>query len=96
MGVGDLTEIPTDAAEGAEALYLASILDLNSRRAVGYALGATTTPSWPAAAVQVAIAVRGGDVAGRGAAHRLCRVLRYAEDRRDRLCWQGCLTESSA
>ena len=33
--VSDLTEIPT----GEGALYLASILDLNSRRCVGYALG---------------------------------------------------------
>ena len=45
-------------------LYLASILDLNSRRAVGYALGPHHDADLAAAAVQVAIAVRGGDVAG--------------------------------
>jgi putative transposase len=58
--VSDLTEIPT----GQGVLYLASILDLNSRRAVGYALGAHHDADLAAAAVQVAIAVRGGDVAG--------------------------------
>jgi putative transposase len=58
--VSDLTEIPT--AQG--VLYLASILDLNSRRAVGYALGAHHDADLAAAAVQVAIAVRGGDVTG--------------------------------
>jgi transposase InsO family protein len=58
--VSDLTEIPT----GQGTLYLASILDLNSRRAVGYALGAHHDADLAAAAVQVAIAVRGGDVTG--------------------------------
>lgn len=58
--VSDLTEIGTD--EG--VLYLASILDLHSRRAVGYALGEHHDADLAAAAVQVAIAIRGGDVAG--------------------------------
>jgi putative transposase len=58
--VSDLTEIPTE--EG--VLYLASILDLHSRRAVGYALGEHHDADLAAAAVQVAIAIRGGDVAG--------------------------------
>lgn len=58
--VSDLTQI--DTGEG--ALYLASILDLRSRRAVGYAMGAHHDADLAAAAVQVAIATRGGDVAG--------------------------------
>lgn len=58
--VSDLTEVPTD--EG--TLYLASILELHSRRAVGYALGEHHDAELAAAAVQVAIAVRGGDVTG--------------------------------
>lgn len=58
--VCDLTEVATD--EG--VLYLASILDLHSRRAVGYALGEHHDADLAAAAVQVAIAVRGGYVAG--------------------------------
>ena len=56
----DLTEIPT----GEGVLYLASILDLHGRRVIGYALGSHHDADLAAAAVQVAIAVRGGDVAG--------------------------------
>ena len=58
--VGDLTEIPT----GEGPFYLAVILDLHSRRAVGFALGAYHDAELATAALQVAIAVRGGDVAG--------------------------------
>jgi transposase InsO family protein len=58
--VGDLTEIPT--AEG--KLYLADILDLHSRRCVGFAMGVHHDAALAKAALQVAIAVRGGDVAG--------------------------------
>jgi transposase InsO family protein len=58
--VSDLTQI--DTGEG--ALYLASILDLASRRVVGYALGEHHDAELAAAAVQVAIATRGGQVAG--------------------------------
>lgn len=58
--MSDLTEIPT----GEGTLYLASILDLNSRRCVGYALGVHHDAELAAAALCVAIAVRGGDVAG--------------------------------
>ena len=57
--VSDLTEINT----GEGVLYLASILDLRSRRAIGYALGGHHDADLAAAAVQVAIATRGGDVA---------------------------------
>jgi putative transposase len=56
----DLTEIPT----GEGVLYLASILDLHSRRCAGFAMGAHHDADLAAAAVQMAIAVRGGDVAG--------------------------------
>jgi putative transposase len=58
--VGDLTDIPT--AEG--PFYLAAVLDLHSRRAVGFALGAHHDARLATAALQVAIAVRGGDVTG--------------------------------
>jgi putative transposase len=57
--VSDLTQIDT----GQGALYLASILDLASRRVVGYALGEHHDADLAAAAVQVAIATRGGQVA---------------------------------
>src|SRR6478736_4367817 len=57
---GDLTEIPTD--EG--VLYLAAVLDLHSRRCVGFAMGAHHDAELARAALCVAIAVRGGTVAG--------------------------------
>ena len=57
---GDLTEIPTD--EG--VLYLATVLDLHSRRCVGFALGEHHDADLARAALCVAIAVRGGSVAG--------------------------------
>ena len=57
---GDLTEIPND--EG--AFYLASVLDLHSRRCVGFAMGAHHDAALARAALCMAIAVRGGSVAG--------------------------------
>ena len=58
--VGDLTEIPCEQGP----FYLATVLDLHSRRAVGFALGAHHDAALATAALQVAIAVRGGDVTG--------------------------------
>lgn len=58
--VGDLTEIPNE--EG--PFYLAAVLDLHSRRAVGFAMGAHHDAALATAALQVAVAVRGGDVTG--------------------------------
>jgi transposase InsO family protein len=58
--VGDLTDIPN--AEG--VLYLAAILDLHSRRCVGFAMGPRHDTGLAKAALQVAIAIRGGSVAG--------------------------------
>lgn len=58
--VGDLTEIPND--EG--PLHLASVLDLHSRRVVGFAIGAHHDAELARAALCMAVAVRGGDVAG--------------------------------
>lgn len=57
---GDLTEIPTDEAK----LYLATVLDLASRRLPGFALGEHHDAALARAALCMAAAVRGGDVAG--------------------------------
>lgn len=57
---GDGTEIPTD--EG--VLYLDSVLDIWSRRVLGFALGEHHDTELAYAALTVAVAVRGGDVAG--------------------------------
>lgn len=53
---GDGTEIGTD--EG--SLYLDSVLDMGSRRIVGFALGEHHDAALATAAVQMAVAVRGG------------------------------------
>ncbi|MGH3997690.1 MAG: IS3 family transposase [Pseudonocardiaceae bacterium] len=57
---GDLKEIPTDEGK----CYLASVLDLHSRRCVGFAMGAHHDAELARAALCMAIAVRGGSVAG--------------------------------
>jgi putative transposase len=58
--VGDLTDIPNDEGK----LYLAAVEDLHSRRIVGFALGERHDAELARAALCVAVAVRGGDVAG--------------------------------
>ena len=58
--VGDLTEIPTDEGK----LQLASVLDLHSRRVPGFAMDIHHDAALARAALCMAIAVRGGSVAG--------------------------------
>ncbi|MEV6227452.1 IS3 family transposase [Saccharopolyspora shandongensis] len=55
---GDLTEIPTDEGR----FYLATILDLYSRRCVGFAMGIHHDAVLARAALCMAIAIRGGCV----------------------------------
>jgi putative transposase len=58
--VGDVKDIP--CAEG--KFYLASVLDLHSRRCVGYATGGHHDAALAKAALCMAVAVRGGNIAG--------------------------------
>jgi transposase InsO family protein len=57
---GDLTEIPTDEGK----LYLATVLDLASRRLPGFAIGERHDAPLARAALCTAAAVRGGQVGG--------------------------------
>jgi transposase InsO family protein len=57
---GNLTEIPTDEGK----LYLATVLDLASRRLPGFAMSEHHDSAVAKAALCMAAAVRGGDVAG--------------------------------
>lgn len=57
---GDLTEIPTEDGK----LYLATVLDLASRRMPGFALGEHHDAPLARAALCMAAAVRGGEVTG--------------------------------
>jgi putative transposase len=54
--VGDMTEIPTDEGK----LYLATALDLFSRRLLGYATSAHPDAELAGQAVKMAVAARGG------------------------------------
>jgi putative transposase len=78
---GDITYVPTD--EG--WLYVADVLDIGSRRVIGYAMADHMRSELVEAALDMAVATRGGEVAGmlfhhdRGAQYmgrdfrRLCR-----------------------
>jgi putative transposase len=57
---GDLTEIPTDEGK----LHLATVEDLASRRLPGFAMGEHHDAALAKAALCMAAAVRGGDIAG--------------------------------
>lgn len=56
---GDGTEIPTDEGKG----YLDSVLDMGSRRIVGFGMSEHHDADLAATAVQMAVAVRGGTAA---------------------------------
>lgn len=57
---GDITDIPTD--EG--WLYLAAVLDVGSRRVLGYAMADHLRTELVVDCLNTAVATRGGDVAG--------------------------------
>ena len=57
---GDLTEIPTDEGK----LYLATVEDLASRRLPGFSMSEHHDADVAVAAMQMASATRGGDIAG--------------------------------
>ena len=57
---GDGTEIPTDEGK----LYLASVMDMASRRVLGFALGEHHDAQLAYSALVMAVAVRGGQVPG--------------------------------
>ena len=57
--VGDVTEIPTDSGK----LYLATVIDLYSRRLLGAATGLHPDAQLACAAITMAVATRGGKAA---------------------------------
>ncbi|WP_406174384.1 DDE-type integrase/transposase/recombinase [Streptomyces sp. NBC_00996] len=57
---GDMTEIET----GEGKLYLATVIDLFSRRLLGYAMGARHDAELVVAALHMAVSTRDGDVRG--------------------------------
>ncbi|GAA2420713.1 hypothetical protein GCM10009856_33240 [Mycolicibacterium llatzerense] len=55
--VGDMTEIPTECGQ---KLYLATVIDLYSRRLLGAAMGLHPDAELACAAIKMAVAARGG------------------------------------
>ncbi|WP_201776355.1 IS3 family transposase [Streptacidiphilus carbonis] len=60
LWVGDMTEIDTDEGK----LYLATVIDLFSRRCLGYAMGERHDAALVCASLKMAAATRGGQVDG--------------------------------
>lgn len=85
---GDITEIPTDEGK----LYLATALDLFSRRLLGYATSAHPDAVLAGQAVKMAVAVRGGNVAG--VIFHTDRGSTYTADDFTRLCAKLKITQS--
>lgn len=85
---GDMTEI--DAGEG--KLYLATVIDLFSRRLLGYAMGARHDADLVVAALHMAAATRGGDV--RGVIFHSDRGSEYGSRKFRRACRKLGVTQS--
>jgi putative transposase len=58
--VGDMTEIPTEEGK----LYLATVIDLFSRRLLGYATSVHPDADLAGQAIKMAVAARSGNIAG--------------------------------
>ena len=80
--VGDMTEIPT----GAGKLYLATVLDLYSRRLLGAATGLHPDADLACQAVLMAVAARGGANKVRGVVFHTDRGSTYTADKFTALC----------
>jgi putative transposase len=61
--VGDMTEIPTGPDGKGPKLYLATVIDLYSRRLLGAATGLRPDAELACAAIKMAVAARGGKAA---------------------------------
>ena len=80
--VGDLTEIPTEETK----LYLATVIDLYSRRLLGYATGLHPDAELAAAAINMAVAARGGPDTIAGVIFHTDRGSTYTADHFTALC----------
>ena len=102
--VGDITYIPT----GQGWLYLASVLDLGSRRWLGYSMADHMRTELVADALTMAAGVRGGRTAGiifhgdRGSQYMSSDYRRLVTDlgmrqsvRRTGVCWDNAVAESA-
>lgn len=86
--VGDMTEIVTEEGK----LYLATVIDLFSRRLLGYAMSAHHDAALVVAALNMAAATRGGDV--RGVIFHSDRGSEYTSRKFARACLKLGVTQS--
>jgi transposase InsO family protein len=77
-----MTEIPTAAGK----LYLATVIDLYSRRLLGAATGLHPDAGLPCAAIEMAVAARGGAEAIGGVIFHTDRGSTYTADKFTELC----------
>jgi transposase InsO family protein len=82
--VGDMTEIPTDSGK----LYLATVIDLYSRRLLGAATGLHPDADLACQAIKMAVTARGGVDHVRGVIFHTDRGSTYTADRFTALCRQ--------
>lgn len=100
---GDITYIPTD--EG--WLYLTAVLDVGSRRVLGYAKASRVRTDLVADCLDAAVATRGGDVAGvifhsdRGCQYTSAQFAQHCRELgihcflgRTGICWDNPIVES--
>ena len=80
--VGDMTEIPTDSGK----LYLATVIDLYSRRLLGAATGLHPDADLACQAIKMAVAARGRVDNVRGVIFHTDRGATYTADRFTALC----------
>jgi transposase InsO family protein len=80
--VGDMTEIPTAGGK----LYLATVIDLYSRRLLGAATGLHPNADLACQAIQMAVAARGGVGSVRGVIFHTDRGSTYTADKFTALC----------
>jgi len=80
--VGDMTEIPTAAGK----LYLATVIDLYSRRLLGAATGLHPDAELACAAIEMAVAARGGTDQIAGVIFHTDRGSTYTAERFTALC----------
>ncbi|MFD1276139.1 DDE-type integrase/transposase/recombinase [Streptomyces kaempferi] len=85
---GNMTEITT----GEGKLYLATVIDLFSRRLLGYAMGARHDAELVVASLNMAAATRGGDV--KGVIFHSDRGSEYGSRRFRRACQRLGVTQS--
>ncbi|WNM31762.1 IS3 family transposase [Streptomyces sp. Li-HN-5-11] len=85
---GDMTEIVTSEGK----LYLATVIDLFSRRLLGYAMGARHDAELVVASLHMAAATRGGDV--KGVIFHSHRGSEYVSRRFKRACRRLGVTQS--